>query len=179
MKKILVMDERNYDDGLGEICRIAIRGIIFIDGKLLMIENSAGECKLPGGGIEQGENDCQALIREVKEETGYDVVPESIKPFGEIEEKRLSIHEPLIWHQINRLYFCNVYPVQGGYKYSENEKIQRFHQVLYTIEEALEKSVGMLKREGPQVWNQREHKTLQLLKDYLTQNGVELHSFAG
>lgn len=167
MEKILVMDEHNYDDDLSEILRVAIRGIIFIDGKLLMIEDSFGEVKLPGGGMEPGEDDYRALIREVKEETGYDVISESIKPFGEIEEKRLSVHEPMIWHQINRLYFCNVYPGQGQCEYSENEKKYGFHQVFYTIEEALKINERMLDKEGLQAWNQREYKTLLLIKDHL------------
>lgn len=165
MEKILVMDEHNYDDNLEEICRVSIRGIIFVNGKLLMIESSFGEVKLPGGGLEAVEDDCQTLIREVKEETGYDVIPESIQPFGEIEEKRLSVHEPKIWHQINRLYFCDVYPKQGQCEYSENEKKAGFHQVFYTLEDALEKNESMLQKEGRHAWNQREYKTLLLIKD--------------
>lgn len=170
MEKILVMDEHNYDDNLEEICRISVRGIIFVAGKLLMIESSSGEVKLPGGGIESGEDEYQALVREVKEETGYDVIPESIKPFGEIEEKRLAVYEPMIWHQMNHLYFCDVYSEQGQCQYSENEKEEGFHQVLYTIEEALEKNERMLEKEGLQAWNQREYKTLLLIKDYLEKN---------
>ncbi|MDE7222829.1 MAG: NUDIX domain-containing protein [Acetatifactor sp.] len=171
MEKILVMDEHNYGDNLKEIFRVSVRGIIFVDGKLLMIENTFGEVKLPGGGMEPGEDDDQVLIREVKEETGYDVIPESIKPFGEIEEKRLSVHEPMIWHQINRLYFCDVYPAQGQCKYSENEKRYGFRQVFYTIEEALEKNERMLENEGRQAWNQREYKTLLLIKEYFCKEG--------
>ncbi len=167
MEKILVMDEHNYDDNLEEIYRISVRGIIFVAGKLLMIESSFGEVKLPGGGMDPGENEYQALVREVKEETGYDVIPESIKPFGEIEEKRLAVYEPMIWHQINRLYFCDVYSEQGECEYSENEKEEGFHQVFYTIEEALEKNERMLEKEGLQAWNQREYKTLLLIRDYL------------
>lgn len=51
-----------------------------------MIEDNFGEVKLPGGGIDSGEDDYKALVREVKEETGYDVILESIVSFGEIEE---------------------------------------------------------------------------------------------
>ncbi len=170
MEKILVMDEQNYDENLEEIYRISVRGIIFVAGKLLMIESSFGEVKLPGGGMDPGEDEYQALVREVKEETGYDVIPESIKPFGEIEEKRLAVYEPMIWHQINRLYFCDVYAEQGECKYSENEKEEGFHQVFYTIEEALEKNERMLEKEGLQAWNQREYKTLLLIRDYLEKN---------
>lgn len=167
MEKILIIDEHNYPLDLAEIYRVAVRAIIFIDGKLLMIENSFGEVKLPGGGVEEIEDDYQALVREVKEETGYDVIPETIIPFGEIEEKRLSVHEPMIWHQISHLYFCDVHPEKGLCNYTENEKKYGFRQVLYTLEEALEKNRIMLEKEGKQAWNQREYKTLLLIKDYL------------
>lgn len=170
MEKILILDEHNYSPDMKEIYRVAVRGIIFLEGKLLMIENSFEEVKLPGGGIDEGEDDYEALMREVKEETGYDVIPESIVSFGEIEEKRLSVHEPMIWHQISRLYFCDVYPEQGVCEYTENEKKYGFRQVLYTLEEALEKNKAMLEREGKQAWNQREYKTLLLIKDYM-ENG--------
>ena len=33
MKQILVMDAKNYDESLPEIYRVAVRGIIFVDGK--------------------------------------------------------------------------------------------------------------------------------------------------
>ena len=39
MERILIMDEKNYSLDLEEIYRVAVRGIIFIDGKLLMIED--------------------------------------------------------------------------------------------------------------------------------------------
>ena len=161
------MDEKNYTPDLKEIYRVAVRGIIFIDGKLLMIENNFGEAKLPGGGIESGEDDSEALVREVKEETGYDVLVESIVPFGEIEEKRLSVNEPKIWHQISRLYFCDVYPEKGQCNYTENEKKYGFKQILYTLDEALQKHKAMLDKEGKPAWNQREYKMLLLIREYL------------
>ena len=40
MERILVMDEKNYSPDLEEIYRVAVRGIIFIDGKLLMTKTS-------------------------------------------------------------------------------------------------------------------------------------------
>lgn len=161
------MDEKNYSHELEEIYRVAVRGIIFIDGKLLMIENDFGEVKLPGGGIDDGEDDYKALVREVKEETGYDVILETIVPFGEIEEKRLSMNEDMVWHQISRLYFCNVYPEKGACDYTENEKKYGFKQVLYTLDEAIEINSKMLEKEGKQAWNQREYKTLLLIRDHL------------
>ncbi|MBE5905211.1 MAG: Cof-type HAD-IIB family hydrolase [Lachnospiraceae bacterium] len=165
MQKLLVMDAQNYAQDMEEIYRVAVRGIIFVDGKLALIENDFGEMKLPGGGIEEGESDEQALIREVKEETGYEVIPESITPFGEIEEKRASTFEPKIWHQISRLYFCEVRSERSACAYTDTEKELGFKPVLCTLEEAIAKNAQMLEKEGKQAWNQREYKTLLLIRD--------------
>jgi mutator protein MutT len=47
------------------------------DGRLLVIqrgqEPSAGQWSVPGGRVEPGETDAQALVREVREETGLEV----------------------------------------------------------------------------------------------------------
>ncbi len=138
-----------------------------------MIENDFGEVKLPGGGKEENETDIEALIREVKEETGYQVLPDSIVEFGEIEEKRLSLNEPMIWHQLNRLYFCKVNKNQGICNYSDNEKKYGFKQVCYTMEEAIQKNKTMLEKEGMKAWNQREIKTLELIQQYLISNKIK------
>ena len=62
MDKILIMDAKNYSPEYEEIYRVAVRGIIFIEGKLLMIEDASGVVKLPGGGIDGNETEEEALI---------------------------------------------------------------------------------------------------------------------
>lgn len=167
MKQLLMLDAKNYDAEMPEICRRSARGIIFLAGKLLLIEDASGKVKLPGGGVEGQESDQQTLIREVLEETGYAVLPDTIIPFGEIEEKRLSAYEPMIWHHISHLYFCEVSLVPGNCTYTENEKKHGFRPALYTVEEALEKNRCVLAGEGLQPWNQREYQTLLLLREHL------------
>ena len=56
MERLLYLDGENYTDDLPEIVRTAVRGIIFVDGKLLLIEDGKHEVKLPGGGQEEGES---------------------------------------------------------------------------------------------------------------------------
>ena len=51
--------------------RLAIRGVLFYQNKLLMIKTSKGDYKFPGGGKKNGENDFQTLNREYEEETGF------------------------------------------------------------------------------------------------------------
>lgn len=160
MRKLLVIDEKNYGESLEEIYRIAVRGIIFKDGRLLMIESDNGELKFPGGGMEEGEDDIKTLIRETLEETGFTVVSETVREFGEIEEKRLALYENKIWHQINRYYFCEVCDRQSECSYSENEKANGFKPVWYTLDEAYEKNCE-------RAWNQREYHALKLIKEYL------------
>lgn len=167
MRKLLVMDAKNYDDSMQKIYRVAVRGIIFIDGKLLLIQSNFGEVKFPGGGQEKGESDMETLIRETLEETGYHVIEDSIVEFGEVEEKRLSTKEPMIWHQINRYYFCEVEEQQEECHYTANEQKYGFRQVLYSIDDAINLNQEMLGREGVLPWNHREYTVLKMLKEFL------------
>ena len=167
MERLLLLDGGNYTDDMPEIVRIAVRGVIFVDGKLLLIEDNKNEVKLPGGGQEKGENDIETLIREVREETGCTVITETVRPFGYIEEKRKSFHENMIWHQFSRLYFCDVTGERSDTEYSENEKKHGIRLRMYTIDEAIAKNYAMLNNIGKLAWNQREYRTLQLIKVHM------------
>ncbi len=163
MKRLLLMDKRDYSDTVSVIERVAVRGIIFREGKLLMIESEAGELKLPGGGQEEGEDDITTLIREVREETGYEVLPDTVTGFGYIEEKRRSYDEPAIWHQFSHLYFCEVSDTCGECDYSERERKAGFSKVWYTPDEA---AGLMFSRKNGKAWNSREYNTINLIKEY-------------
>ncbi|MGW4483500.1 NUDIX hydrolase [Amycolatopsis sp. NPDC004368] len=57
-----------------------VGGIVFDDqGRLLLIQRGhdpgAGLWSLPGGRVEKGETDTEAVVRELREETGLDVTP--------------------------------------------------------------------------------------------------------
>ncbi|MBR1750651.1 MAG: NUDIX domain-containing protein [Ruminococcus sp.] len=166
MKRLLLLDGQDYDENMPEILRTAVRGIIETDGGIVFVEDKFGVLKLPGGGQDEGETNEQTLAREVKEETGLTVIPESIREFGFIEEKRRSIHEEMIWHQLNYIYFCKVESTREETNYSENEKRCEMRPVIRTFSEAIDQNQATLEREGRHAWNQREYKTLMLLKEY-------------
>lgn len=164
MKKLKVMDAKNYDDAIGEIYRVAVRAIVCVNGKLLLIQSKRGEIKLPGGGQESGETDIDTLIRETLEETGYHVIPSSIREYGEVEEKRRS-SEGMLWHQMNRYYFCDVEEEQDHCNYTEKEKSKGFQQVWYSLEDTLSMMEVVLKKEAKEVWSQREYVVLKMIQD--------------
>jgi 8-oxo-dGTP pyrophosphatase MutT (NUDIX family) len=58
------------------LIRPGVGAVIFENGRvLLQRRDDNGRWGLPGGGVEPGESVRQALIREVREETGLDVEP--------------------------------------------------------------------------------------------------------
>ena len=60
----------------------ACDGVLIEDNKILLIKRAAepfkGEWALPGGRIEEDETAEQCLRREMKEETGLEILPESL-----------------------------------------------------------------------------------------------------
>lgn len=71
-----------------------VSAIIYDDrGNLLIVKNKKGEAfywSPPGGAVEEGETLDQAVIREVKEETGYDI---TVTGFHSLREKFFSARE--------------------------------------------------------------------------------------
>lgn len=71
--------------------RYASRGVL-VDDKLhvaMMYMSKINLYKLPGGGIDQGEEIRDAFLREIKEETGYEA--EIIYELGYVEEHKKKI----------------------------------------------------------------------------------------
>ena len=62
------------------IQKVVVAGVVMKDGKVLVLQRHANEdtrpnlWELPGGKREESESSVDALIREVKEESGLDVV---------------------------------------------------------------------------------------------------------
>jgi ADP-ribose pyrophosphatase YjhB (NUDIX family) len=61
---------------------VIVGSIIIRDGKMLLVQEAKPEAfeqwNFPGGRLDEGENVIAGAVRETKEETGYDVVPESL-----------------------------------------------------------------------------------------------------
>ena len=84
MQILLTLDKKDYEEGMPVFEKYSTRGVIIRDGKIATQHGSAGDYKILGGGVEPGEKLEDALIREVGEESGLIVIPESIRPIGEL-----------------------------------------------------------------------------------------------
>ena len=102
MKTLFTTDYKNYKTEWPSSCRPSARAVILIRGTplesglgntsdiilkpqdkiALVYAKNLGYYKFPGGGINKGEDNISALIREVQEETGLELLKESITEYG-------------------------------------------------------------------------------------------------
>ncbi len=129
MKRLFVLDLKNYDELLPCKTRPSARAIIMRDGKAALIHSLKYDYyKFPGGGIEAGESHLQTLIREVREEAGLNIIPESVKEFGSVLRRQLSAEgeNAFIFEQENFYYFCETDGSADAQQLDDYEQFERF-----------------------------------------------------
>lgn len=52
---------------------VSVKGIVFEEGKIWLRKNERHEWELPGGKLDEGEQPEQTVVRELKEELGFEV----------------------------------------------------------------------------------------------------------
>lgn len=126
MRLLFEMDRKDYDPNGSRFERPSVRGIIARDGRVAMVHSKKYDYyKYPGGGIEPGEDQRATLIREVKEESGLVVVPDSIREFGWVHRiQKGSVDD--IFVQDNYYYLCDVEQEVGQQKLDAYEAEEEF-----------------------------------------------------
>lgn len=57
---------------------VSVKGVAAVDGKVLLLENERNEWELPGGKLELGEDPAACVVREIGEESGWQVAAVSL-----------------------------------------------------------------------------------------------------
>lgn len=114
--------------------RTAARAIVINkDGKIAIFNKSKkNEYKIPGGGVEEGEDIKKALVRECLEETGCNI--EIVKDLCTIDEHRENNN----FKQRSYIYVANVVGEPGELHLTKKESDEGGRLVWVTPEEALE-----------------------------------------
>ena len=95
MRLLFEMDKKDYSDCTHTFTRNSARSIIIKNGKIAMIHSRKYDYyKFPGGGIENGEDPIEAMIRETQEEAGLKVIPGTIKEYGYVHRIQKSDDDP-------------------------------------------------------------------------------------
>ena len=110
MKRLFEIDLNDYKDTDAVFRRPSARAIILQGDKIALVYSKKEKYfKFPGGGIHDDEDKREALIREVREESGLVVIPDSIREFGSVLRRQNSDKsENIIFEQENYYYYCDV-----------------------------------------------------------------------
>lgn len=138
--------------------REAVRAVILLENKLLLVKTVRGDYKFPGGGKKTGEDDREALVREVKEETGFRVT-EVREPVGEIVENYKDSYEPeSVFRMTSVYYLCEIFREGEKQQLDDYEVELGFQPVFIRAGEALRLNEEIFARD-------REHSDIFLSRE--------------
>ena len=86
--------------------KVDVRGVIFQDDKILLVKEKAdGAWALPGGWADIGLSPREIVVKEVKEESGFDVVPRRLLA---VLDKNKHHHLPSPYHVYKIFILCDI-----------------------------------------------------------------------
>lgn len=169
MKQLFEMDLHDYEEGNAAFRRPSARAIILReDGRIALVYSEKEHYyKFPGGGIHDDEEKKAALIREVKEEVGLTVIPETIQEFGSVMRRQKSnVNEHTIFEQENFYYTCQTEKEVGKQNLDEYEAEAGFKLRYVTLGEAIQTNLDYKSDDYfDYIMIQREAKVLQCVRN--------------
>lgn len=163
MRNLFEIDTKDYDITGTTVSRPSARGIIIKDGKFAMIHSLKYDYyKFPGGGILENEDKRIALAREVLEETGLTVIPESIKEFGMVHRIQKGDYED-VFIQDNYYYCCDVADSIEEQNLDDYEREEGFTLEYVTAEKIIEINKACKDVKADQIMLFRENKVIEIL----------------
>lgn len=151
------------------VLRLAARGIILRDNEILLLFTKRyHDYSLPGGGIDEGEDNISGLIRELREETGAKNV-HNIQEFGCYEEYRPWYKNDISLMQMKSFcYVCDIDQERDVPEFEQHEIQNGMHPVWVNIHDAIrhnEETIASNPKKGLSI--ERETFLLKLIAQEL------------
>lgn len=157
------MDTKDYDPKGKAFIRPSVRGILIRNGRIAMVySRKYNYYKFPGGGIEQGESLHQALLREVAEESGLQVLESTVREYGLVHRVQKSDTKG-IFIQDNYYFLCEAQQQVLSQKLDDYEAEEGF--TLEYVDPFYAIEVNRFADHGPkdQIMLEREARVLEFL----------------
>ena len=168
MRCLFEIDLKDYEGCTKVFRRPSARAVILKGDKIALVYATEEKYyKFPGGGIHEDEDKKEALIREVREETGLSVIPGSIREYGSVLRKQKSEKtDDTVFEQENYYYLCETEDTQGAQDLDEYEKDAGFMLVYADIDEAI-KANGIFTSDSKadEIMIDRERRVLEMIKE--------------
>ena len=168
MRCLFEIDLKDYEGCTKVFRRPSARAVILKGDKIALVYATEEKYyKFPGGGIHEDEDKKEALIREVREETGLNVIPESIREYGSVLRKQKSEKaDDTVFEQENYYYLCETEGTQGAQDLDEYEKDAGFMLVYADIDEAIKtNSLFTSDSKADEIMIDRERRVLEMIKE--------------
>lgn len=138
LKLIGLFDDKDYPETTNYFKREASRAIILYNDKIALVKSQKeGFYKFPGGGIKNGENPIDALIRETKEEVGLNIIPSTIRPFGyTLERRKSTVDNDQVFEQKSYYYLASVTNMTTNQDLDDYEKELGYVLEIVDLDEA-------------------------------------------
>ena len=167
MRRLFEIDLKDYNETDTVFRRPSARAIIQKGDKLALVYSKKEKYfKFPGGGIHDDEDKKEALIREVREEVGLVVIPESIREYGSVLRRQKStVKDGEIFEQENYYYFCDVQERSVSQDLDDYEDEAGFVLKIVDIDEAIATNAAYSSDDFfNEVMIKREKRVLEMLK---------------
>lgn len=147
------------------ICSKLCRSIIIDKRKVAMIHSLKYDYyKFPGGGIEEGEDAVEAMLRETREESGLIVIPETVLEYGYVHRiQKSDTDDDECFIQDNFYYMCRAKAQLLSQNLNAYEEKEQFTLEYIEPEKAIKKNRMVGQSPYDEIMFERESKVLELL----------------
>ena len=167
MRLLFEIDLKDYANCTHSFVRNSARSIVIENKRVAMIHSIKYDYyKFPGGGIEEGESQIDAMIRETREESGLIVIPESVIEYGYVHRiQRSDKDKTECFVQDNFYYLCKVQTDVATQRLDDYEAQENYTLEYVDPKMAIMKNRNMAHSPYNRIMFEREARVLELLID--------------